>query len=290
VKKSTKRRKSSSDKGQLEFIRPPKKKTVSWAAVTADLPEEEFDDGFPQRSWADRAYNTLIGLALLPFAWILTSSLVEVFSQAKITHGGVPVWLTHEFIMFGLGAALWIGWFLFSLWHWGEPRPLRVYVWGHEMMHAIWAKFFGGKIKEFEGWNREGGYIVTDKYNFWIALVPYLYPFYSVPVMAAWGIGICFFDVWNYREWFLGLLGFTWMFHLSFTIWMMPKGQTDFLGPGRLFSFVWIYLINISLIAGFLLSLAPEVSLSDFLQTCVNQTFQFYQNVIKAFQWCIHLL
>lgn len=267
---------------------PPRKKDVSWSAVTSSAyEEEEYDDDFPRKHWSDRAYNTLIGLSLLPFAWIFTISLFVAFSQAQVSRGGVPVWMTHEFITFGAGAVLWIAWFFFSIWVWGEPRPLRVYVWGHEMMHAIWAKMFGGKIKEFEGWNREGGYIVTDKYNFWIALVPYLYPFYSVPVLAAWGVGIWFWDLWNYREWFFGMLGLTWMFHLSFTVWMMPKGQTDFAGPGRLFSFVWIYLINVLLIAGFLISIAPEVSWMDYIQTCGKKALEFYQGAISAFRWCI---
>lgn len=241
--------------------------------------DEAEGDGMPPRSLRDRAYNTLIGLSLLPFAWLFTLSLFSLFSHAKIGGGGVPFWMSHEFLMFALGGALWLGWFFFSLWVWKEPRPLRVYVWGHEMMHAIWAKIFGGQIKDFEGWNRDGGYIVTDKYNFWIALVPYLYPFYSVPVLAAWGVASCYGEAWEYREWFFGLLGLTWMFHLSFTLWMLPRGQSDLLGPGRVFSLVWIYLVNLLLIVAFIITLAPEVTWTGYAHECWVNARQFYERV-----------
>ena len=42
------------------------------------------------------------------------------------------------------------------------------------------------------------------------------------------------------------------MYHLSFTVWMLMKGQSDLLGPGRIFSVVLIYTTNVALLAGFL--------------------------------------
>src|ERR1700759_2717707 len=93
----------------------------------------------------------------------------------------------------------------------------------------------GGKVTDFKV-EREGGYILTDTHNFWIALAPYFYPLYSLVVVIAFGIASLFWDFTGVSEtfmlmtpmqWMFLLLGASWAFHLSFTIWMIPKGQTD---------------------------------------------------------------
>ena len=54
------------------------------------------------------------------------------------------------------------------------------------------------------------------------------------------------------------------MFHLTFTLWVLPRGQSDFHGPGRIFSLVVIYMMNVLLLALFLVLGAPEVSFASF--------------------------
>jgi hypothetical protein len=225
---------------------------------------------------AGRLWNFIVGLSLLPFCWIFTDAIFTAFARAG-THGNRGAfWTTHEFLMFGGGAAVWLLWFAVSLWIWREPRPLRVYVWGHELMHVLTARLFGGTIKDYEI-SREGGYIVTDRYNFLIALAPYLWPFAAVPVLAAWGVVGWMPEALYYREWFLASLGFTWMFHLSFTAWMIPIGQTDFAGPGRVFSLGLIYLFNVVLLSACLVVLAPEVTWSAYWLALRESAVHFYQ-------------
>lgn len=216
-----------------------------------------------------RWLNTVIGVFLLPPAALLTQTFFTVFSRATVEHG---FWATEEFWFFALGAALWSVWFFGSIWALGQPRPLRAYIFGHELTHAIWVWLCGGRVSDFQV-SREGGYILTDTHNFWIALAPYFYPLYSLVVVLAYGVASLFYDVPHITatllfltplQWLFLLLGATWAFHLSFTLWMIPKGQTDLTYHGTFFSLVVIYLLNLVILALFLIVAAPEISFADF--------------------------
>lgn len=218
-----------------------------------------------------------IGLFLLPIAWILTETFFGAFSRATMKHG---FWATEEFWFFGLGSILWALWFSGSIWTFGEPRPLRVYVFGHELTHAVWVWMMGGRVTEFEV-SRNGGSILTDTDNVWVALSPYFYPIYSLGVVIIYGCASVFYDVAGARETFLGmnplqwlflLLGMTWSFHLSFTCWMIPKGQSDLTSQGTFFSLVFIYLMNVLVLAGFLIIAAPEIRFVAFGRELLENT------------------
>lgn len=217
-----------------------------------------------------RLLKRLAGIALLPLAWVLTQTFFHSFHRVTVEGG---FWRTEEFWFFGLGAALWMLWFLGSFWAFGEPRPLRLYVFGHELTHAVWVWAWQGQVKKFSGWSRDGGYIITDTHNFWIALAPYFYPIYSFAVVVAYAIASVFYDLAAIDDtllgmtplrWFFLLLGATWAFHLSFTIWMIPKGQSDLTYHGTFFSLVIIYIMNLLLLSLFLVLGAPEVSFASF--------------------------
>ena len=154
----------------------------------------------------------------------LSQTFFTAFHRATVEQG---FWLTEEFWFFSLGAALWTLWFFGSMWAYGEPRPLRVYVFGHELTHAIWVWLWRGRVTKFEGWNREGGYVVTDTHNFWIALAPYFYPIYSFAVILAFAVASMFVDVADVPatflfltplRWLFLLLGATWAFNFTFTL------------------------------------------------------------------------
>lgn len=191
--------------------------------------------------------------------------------------------------MFAAGCVLWLAWFGISIWIWREPRPLRVYVWCHEFTHAITARLFGGRIREFHV-SREGGHIVTDRYNFIIALAPYLWPLPAIPVLAVWGVAVFFPETMYHREWFLAALGLTWMFHVSFTCWMLPIGQSDFHGPGRTLSFAIIYLVNVFILTLCLIVLAPEVTFGGWFDQIIASVIRFYLVVIKLLALGWHVL
>ncbi len=225
----------------------------------------------PAEYWVvpTRWRNAVIGLFGLVPAGLLTQTFFTTFSRATLVHG---FWATDEFWFFGLGAVLWALWFFGSIWALGEPRPLRAYIFGHELTHAIWVWAMGGRVSEFKV-ERDGGYIVTATHNFWIALAPYFYPIYSIAVVVLYGAVSIFYNVagadvtfltLDPLQWFFLALGVTWAFHLSFTCWLIPKGQSDLSYYGTFFSLVVIFTVNVALLAMFLILAAPEVSWASF--------------------------
>lgn len=230
-----------------------------------------------------RVYNAIIGLCLVPFAWVLTVALLHTFGAMRRNGTIAPFYKAHEFVSLIVGCGAWLFIFFASLVIRGKPLFVHMYVLGHEFMHAwIAGLFFKGNIREFEV-SSEGGHIVTDKYNFIIALAPYLWPIYCIPVLAAWGVAG--WTPWGleYAGTFFGALGFAWMFHVSFTVWMLTKGQSDLLLPGRLFSIVLIYMMNVGLLAAFVITMAPEFTWSGFLRELWLVTKGFYFSIGRWF-------
>jgi hypothetical protein len=225
-------------------------------------------------------------LFLLPAVWILTRTFFGLFAHVGRDSHNPTV---EAFWFFSLGAALWTLWFLGSIWSLGRPEPLRAYVFGHELTHAVWVWMWGGRVSQFKV-STDGGYIVTDTHNFWIALAPYFYPIYSFVVIIGFGIAGFIFDFTPVREtflfvtplqWLFLLVGVTWGFHLSFTLWMIPKGQTDITYHGTFFSLVVIYLMNVLLLTVFLVVSAHELSFAGFVHDLYENTLQFSAWAVK---------
>ena len=227
----------------------------------------------PEQEWTIPTWwlNTVFAIFLAPVAGLLTQSLFTCFQRAAVHHG---FWATQEFRFFCIGAVVWLAVFFAGMRAFGEPRPLRVYVFGHELTHAIWVWAMGGRVMRFKV-RREGGHIITDTNNFLIALAPYFYPLYSLAVIALYGIASLFYNLEPYTPVLFGLLGLTWSFHISFTLWMIPKGQSDLTYHGTIFSVVVIYLMNVLLLLALLIIAAPEVTLRAFARELLRNTEHF---------------
>lgn len=150
----------------------------------------------------------ICALFLLPSCAILSQTFFTAFARAAVAE---RLWAGAEFWFFSLGAVLWLIAFF------GLPRPLVLYVFGHELTHALWVLILGGRVSRFRV-GRDGGHILTDKNNFWIALAPYFFPLYSLFVIALYGVCSLFLDVQPYRPAALrarrGDLGIPSHFHL----------------------------------------------------------------------------
>lgn len=194
-----------------------------------------------------RWVKNVVGIFLLPPCYILTAAFFSALFQAadqNFHH-------TAEFLLFVAGAAVWL--FVFFV----LPRPLWFYVFGHELTHALAVRMVGGRVLDFNV-TREGGHVVSDKINTWIALAPYFIPIYSVIAIALYGLGSVFYDLEPYRPVLYVLIGFTWMFHATFTLSMIPKGQTDLAYGGHFFSLLVIYLMNLLVLSFMLLLAMPQ--------------------------------
>jgi hypothetical protein len=215
--------------------------------------------------------NSIIGIFLLPLAAVWTRAFLSCLSQATWQH---KFWASEECWFFLLGVVLWLIAFF------GLPRPLWVYVFGHELTHALWVWAMGGKVSKFQV-ARTGGHIVTDRHNFWIALAPYFFPLYSIAVIALYGVAGLFYDVLPYRQLLYGLIGGTWAFHISFTLWMIPKGQTDLISYGTFFSLVVIYLMNLLVLSVLLIVASPDITWRGFGLTLCEDAASFSTGVVE---------
>ncbi len=136
------------------------------------------------------------------------------------------------------GAACWLAIFLLL------PKPMWIYVVGHELTHAIWVWLFGGSVKKFKA-SSSGGHVIVDKNNFLISLSPYFFPFYVVLVVLIFLVGHL---IWNWRDffvWFHLLVGAAYAFHVTLTAHILKTQQSDITSQGYLFSAVVIFLGNV---------------------------------------------
>jgi hypothetical protein len=196
----------------------------------------------------------VIAIFLLPICAVLSQTFFTAFARAAVAQ---RLWAGEGFWFFSLGAVLWLIAFF------GLPRPILVYVFGHELTHAFWVLIMGGRVSQFRV-GREGGHIITNRTNFWIALAPYFFPLYSILAIAAYGISSLFFNVQPYGRLLYAVIGITWAFHFTFTCWMVPKSQTDLRDQGTFFSLVVIYLMNLMLLSAMLVLASSHITFASF--------------------------
>jgi len=178
--------------------------------------------------------KALLALLLLPAfaaAWFFALRVADALDFHRVP------WI--PFAVFMLGISAW------CLVHVLFPRPTWFYVFGHEATHAIAVFLSGGKVSGFKV-SAQGGHVVADRINAFIALSPYVLPFYPLVLGALWSLA-----VWLHPEaarWtilFLSLWGMSWGFHFAFTASLLKTSQEDFASQGYFFSWTAILLANL---------------------------------------------
>jgi hypothetical protein len=203
--------------------------------------------------------KTIIAILLLPVcvgaAWALCRVL-------RATGGADTTW-----VPFLAGAACWL--IVYHL----LPKPMWIYIFGHELTHALWTWLFGGKVKRFRA-SASGGHVVVTKSNFVIALAPYFFPLYAVLVVLLFVAGHW---LWNWRDylvWFHLLLGAAYAFHVTLTWHILTHDQSDISDQGYLFSAVIIFLGNIAVLLLGIPLLVPKVEVLTALSWWVGCTLE----------------
>src|SRR5262245_3047890 len=118
--------------------------------------------------------KTIVALLLLPFCASAVAALLRVL---RTTGQADTFW-----VAFLGGAACWLVVFLLL------PKPMLIYVFGHELTHALWTWLFGGRVKRFKATSK-GGHVVISKTNSLIVLAPYFFPLYAVLVLLLFALG-----------------------------------------------------------------------------------------------------
>jgi len=185
-----------------------------------------------------RFLRCLLAIAMLPLVWGAACSFVDVFQLIPASGGSV----------FSPGLLSIFGGLLAFLLVWTVlPAPVRLYVLGHELTHALWGLVFGAKVSKLKV-GKSGGSVSLTKSNVWITLAPYFFPFWTMVVALAAIVARCFVSPLPMPCIWLFAVGFTWCMHMCFTIRSLMQFQPDIQEYGRFFSYVLISLCNIILV------------------------------------------
>jgi len=227
-------------------------KKFVWAAVA----ESEMDEEMVSIQWLKRLARWCLALLLLPLCWVTSWTFLSRFSHAAVDQ---DFWKTAEFWYFATGALVMVGWFWSGLL---QPFFLYLYVLGHELTHAVFVVLYRGRVTDFHV-STAGGYITTNKTNLVIALSPYFVPFWAVVSAALYALVHYFAGL--SQEWdrlLYAVIGVTWTFHMVWTLWMIPRDQSELKENGTFLSLTVIYLANLLVLAG-LLCVAAESPLQN---------------------------
>lgn len=181
-----------------------------------------------------RFLKLLLGFLLLPLCWAASTTLYQLVDQ--IYRASTGPWPLSAWGLL-IGFTLWIILFF------GLPKPMLSYVFAHELTHALWGWIMGARVSRMKVSSR-GGSVTLSKTNFVIALAPYFFPLYTILVIIGYYALALYFDLHTYEPFWLGLVGLTWSFHLTFTIRTLLQHQPDIHQHGRVFSYSIIYLMN----------------------------------------------
>jgi hypothetical protein len=209
----------------------------------------------------------IVAILLLPFCVGAALALGRVLSY---TGRAQTIWVAVL-----AGAGCWLAVFLLL------PKPMRIYVFGHELTHALWTWMFGGRVKKFKA-SARGGYVVTTKTNFLIALAPYFFPVYVAMVLAVFAL--CHW-LWNWREYFVFLhllIGAAYAFHVTLTSHILKTQQTDITSQGYLFSAVVVFLGNVLVLLIGIPLLTKEVSLAEAVNLWWQESVATYSRIFSG--------
>jgi hypothetical protein len=180
-----------------------------------------------------KLFKLLVAICLLP---VCAGAAMALWKVLCASGAADTTW-----IPFLAGVACWCVIFFLL------PKPMWIYVFGHELTHALWTWLFGGKVKRMKV-TSSGGHVVVSKTNFLITLAPYFFPLYVAIVVAVFAIGHLIWNWQNYFVYFHLLIGAAYGFHVTLTFHTLQTRQSDITSQGYLFSAVIIFLGNVAVL------------------------------------------
>jgi hypothetical protein len=204
-----------------------------------------------------------MGVLLLPICYgVLRSLCALAVGFERVPEGSF-------FLCLGFAGYLAFQWVFF--------KPLRTYVFGHELTHAMAAWITGGEVHSIKI-GKKGGSVTVTKPNLFVALAPYMIPFYSMILLTVFFAIDWVYPLHAYWNVFLGLFGATLAFHAALTIFALRQNQPDLKTGGKFLSGVLIVLGN-SLILVFLLGVLFPRTVSWF--GFLNNTKDYTMSVLR---------
>ena len=222
-------------------------------------------------------FRLLVGILLLPACWGITRTLVDAIGAAAARTG-----LSVESLsLLGGIAAFALAWMALS-------HPVKTYVLGHELTHALWGLVFFARPSDLKI-GADGGSVRLSKTNMLITLAPYFFPFYTFVVIVCALVTAAFLRPLPCLPLWLFLIGFTWAFHVLFTIETLGTRQPDVKTYGRVFSWTFIFLVNVLLVLVWLAAMTPLTfsALADSLLSRVSSAY--VSTALSSWNGCIWL-
>lgn len=208
--------------------------------------------------------NTIAFIAV-PAVFAAGYTLAKNFLLSSISSGG-------KYIPFWIGVLSYIT-FQVVLY-----KPIKTYIFGHEISHAIAGILSGAKIKKFNI-SESSGSVVLTKDNILITLAPYFFPIYTLAIIIVYVCLGWFMDIKQLYGHYLFLIGFSVSFHIALTVYILSIEQQDLKSYGTFFSYVAILAVNI-VVFTLLVALAFEDAIS-----IKNVFFQTYYNIINIYKF-----
>ena len=216
----------------------------------------------------------LAGLALLPMCWGVSRAF---FDSIVIAAGSTGIANAEVLSLLGGIAA-------FALACMSLSHPVKMYVLGHELTHALWGLFFGARPSDVRV-SGSGGSVRLTKSNLLITLAPYFFPFYTFLVIVVALITYAFLRPLPYLPLWMFLVGFTWSFHVLFTLETLGQRQPDVKLYGRIFSWTFIFIANVLIVLVWLASMT-SLTFADLGGILVNRVVSAYTG-IGLFSWSV---
>lgn len=211
-----------------------------------------------------RLFKWICALGLIPVLW----GAVLAFNESILQSGDffITQWpFLLGVVLYGLLSCFW-------------QQPMRTYVFGHELSHALWVWVFRGKVRGFSV-SQKGGEVKTTKSNFLIALAPYFFPIYSILIILLYLALRSFWKISPYFKVAVFLLGLSWGFHLIMTIYALFKDQEEVRETGVCFSVVLILLLNVLILGGIFVFTSPNIYFEDFVMAFVQNVRHQFENL-----------
>jgi len=213
-----------------------------------------------------RVFKMVLGILMLPASFSFGLNLFKQVSNIS-SYGNIE----HYFFC-GIAA--------YVILHIVFFRPVYIYVLGHESLHVLATWICGGKVTSFRA-SSSGGSVETTKANFFVALAPYLFPFYTIIIALIFGGLSLIMDVSAFINIFVFALGFTLTFHLIMTIEMIKKKQQDIAETGYIFSINLIFICNLILFAFALSLLFSDVNFVDYIMYSIVETKEIFLTIFN---------
>jgi len=220
-----------------------------------------------------------MGILLLPLCVAAGRAVFGLLKDLHSTNGSL-IPLPAAAVLIGIGLWLLVYFLL--------PRPVRSYILAHELTHAIWAAILGERVLSMKV-SRSSGSVTLSDSNFLITLAPYFFPLYTFLVMVAYPLAGLFLDMAPFRLVWLALVGFTWSFHVTFTIASLCVRQPDIRECGYVFSYALILLMNI-LVVGVGITAVSPARLEDFAGHLARASIETAAATVKFARKAAHFV